>query len=54
MADVEEEEIEASIGAFAMIIGTVQQYFLAFILSYLLFWVVSVYPTVCALTLYRI
>ena len=47
MADVEEEEIEASIGAFAMIIGTVQQYFLAFILSYLLFWVVSVYPTVC-------
>jgi len=37
---VEEEEIEASIGAFAMIIGTVQQYFLAFILSYLLFWVV--------------
>ena len=32
---------ETSVGAVAMLVGTVQQYLVGFILSYLLFWVVS-------------
>ena len=34
------DNVDEAQGAVSMLIGTVQQYLLAFILSYLLFWVV--------------